>query len=522
MSGLQNHKIHTASLQVDFEGMEEGLGVQDSLGLLFHEKIKPALERAFDKYGDPKATIVFDKLELDCGQITYENWEEKLVKQVLIQLEDKFKSPKEEKMGIIPQEKKAEEVFIYFLKKGYFPWNSPFSSTKDLEESILFEIPLFEKLKNIFVRNPATQRRFLSSFSTAFVSKLMGLISQKLDSNCLALVKYLQIQNNPNVQKATFQSLIFSYPSYLPFSSSQFLENLIHNFYPENLRYLADYIAKEVGKKNDIWEEIQSMAYGSNVQESRGKISLLIQFLLKKDPSFLKKKGASLDEIKFLNELVAKGNSVDEHLRLKEKNIIHKTDAENKFENNRTMKLPASNQSESTNQEDQDIEEEIFVENAGIGFVASIFAGLFSNLQLTENGKFVSESDQSLAARMLQFLVYGENELSENFYPLNKILCGLGVSQVLDVGIDISQEFKIEGEELLQAVIGHWSVLKNTSIAGLRETFLQRAGKISRVEKGWKLQVEQKTVDVLLTKLPWGMGIVKLPWMNDMMYVEWE
>lgn len=98
----------------------------------------------------------------------------------------------------------------------------------------------------------------------------------------------------------------------------------------------------------------------------------------------------------------------------------------------------------------------------------------------------------------------------------------MGIFQVLGEEKELNPEAKIECEELLQAAIGHWSVLKNTSVDGLRETFLQRNGKISRVEKGWKLQVERKTVDVLLAKLPWGLGIIKLPWMNDMMFVEWE
>jgi hypothetical protein len=522
MSKIQKHKIHTASLKVDFEGVEEGLGVQDSLGLFFYEKIKPALEKVFDKYGDPKATIVFDKLELDCGQVSYENWEENIVKQVIYQLEENLESLPKERKKFISEEKKAEEVFFHFLQKGYFPWNSPFINLKDLEESILLGIPLLEKLKSIFVRNPATKRRFFNSFSTAFISKLIGLISQKSDIKYLALVKYLQTQNNPLIQRDLFHALIISYQGNHSFSNSYFLENLISNFSSENLTHLADYIAKEVRKESDIWEELKSMAYGSTTLESREKVSLLMQIILKKDPSFLKKKGVSLDEINFLSALFAKGYIVDDQLKQNEKKIIIKSDAENRIENTKIRKLTASNQSESTKQEDQDIEEEIFIENAGLVLLHPFIAGLFSNLQLTENGKFGAESDQSLAARVLQFLVYGENEHSENYYPLNKILCGMGITQVLGEKMEISHEIKMECEDLLQAVIGHWSVLKNTSIEGLRETFLQRSGKISRVDKGWKLQVERKTVDVLLAKLPWGLGIIKLTWMAEMMYVEWD
>jgi len=73
----------------------------------------------------------------------------------------------------------------------------------------------------------------------------------------------------------------------------------------------------------------------------------------------------------------------------------------------------------------------------------------------------------------------------------------------------------------LIAVINHWEVLKNTSADGLREAFLQRRGKLSRVDGGWLMQVEQRAIDVLLNKLPWGISIIKLPWMNEMLFVEW-
>ena len=53
MSHSQIHKIHTTSLQVQFAGIEEGLGLQDRLALVFHEKIKPALEKEFDQLADP-------------------------------------------------------------------------------------------------------------------------------------------------------------------------------------------------------------------------------------------------------------------------------------------------------------------------------------------------------------------------------------------------------------------------------------------------------------------------------------
>ncbi|NJM16308.1 MAG: hypothetical protein HC896_13870 [Bacteroidales bacterium] len=44
-----------------------------------------------------------------------------------------------------------------------------------------------------------------------------------------------------------------------------------------------------------------------------------------------------------------------------------------------------------------------------------------------------------------------------------------------------------------------------------------------RRHNGWQLFVEQKTIDILLRRLPmgWGLGTIKYPWMPDILQVEW-
>ena len=70
-------------------------------------------------------------------------------------------------------------------------------------------------------------------------------------------------------------------------------------------------------------------------------------------------------------------------------------------------------------------------------------------------------------------------------------------------------------------MITHWSALKNTSIDGLREGFLKRDGLITKKENGWLLQVERKTMDVLLENIPWGYSTISLMWNDYLLTVEW-
>jgi hypothetical protein len=70
-------------------------------------------------------------------------------------------------------------------------------------------------------------------------------------------------------------------------------------------------------------------------------------------------------------------------------------------------------------------------------------------------------------------------------------------------------------------MIANWQAIAQSSIAALRETFLQREGKLEQHENGWKLRVQRKTVDVLVDQVPWNFSVILLPWMPLPLYVTW-
>ena len=79
-----------------------------------------------------------------------------------------------------------------------------------------------------------------------------------------------------------------------------------------------------------------------------------------------------------------------------------------------------------------------------------------------------------------------------------------------------------EGLALLRAVIGHWGALGETSPDGLRGAYLVRPGIYRRRGDGEDvLRIETHAFDVLLDRLPWEIGVVQLPWMKRMLWVEW-
>ena len=88
--------------------------------------------------------------------------------------------------------------------------------------------------------------------------------------------------------------------------------------------------------------------------------------------------------------------------------------------------------------------------------------------------------------------------------------------------IELTDNEVAESLHLLETVIRYWDALKGTSPDGLREAFLRRPGKLNPSDDGgWVLQMEKQTPDILLQQLPWGIGMVQLPWMPTLLRVEW-
>ncbi|MFM9946765.1 MAG: contractile injection system tape measure protein [Saprospiraceae bacterium] len=164
----------------------------------------------------------------------------------------------------------------------------------------------------------------------------------------------------------------------------------------------------------------------------------------------------------------------------------------------------------------------IYLQHAGIVLVHAFLPAFFREAGLLDaKNQFLDHDAQQRGIHLVQFLATGEENLPEYRLLLPKLLCGLPFDIPIERDIVLTEAEKTEADALLKAIIGHWSVLGNTSIAGLREGFIDRTGKLTHTQNGPLLQVEQRTPDILLSRLPWGIGMIKLPWMREMLRVEW-
>lgn len=168
---------------------------------------------------------------------------------------------------------------------------------------------------------------------------------------------------------------------------------------------------------------------------------------------------------------------------------------------------------------------EYCIENAGLVLIAPFFKRFFENLGYTKNGAFTSEEIKIRAIVLTQYLVGFGESFAEYEMPLNKVLCGFGIEAPLPKDIHPTGHERLEAEKLLDSAVELFSALKASSPEGLQYAFIKRKGKLRFDEEtnAWTLRVEQKTIDLLLDKLPfgWSYSVIKMPWMENMLRVIW-
>ena len=163
----------------------------------------------------------------------------------------------------------------------------------------------------------------------------------------------------------------------------------------------------------------------------------------------------------------------------------------------------------------------IAVPNAGVVLLNSYFLILFERLKLVEDNSFVSDEARLDAIHYLQYIVTGMTKTEESFLALNKVLCGVSLSQPIREEIQMLSEHKHLIEGLIEAGIGYWSAIGATSIQGFRGNWLVRNGVLREEEDRWSLIVEKRPYDILMLKSPFSFSIIKLPWMPKPLHVTW-
>ena len=164
----------------------------------------------------------------------------------------------------------------------------------------------------------------------------------------------------------------------------------------------------------------------------------------------------------------------------------------------------------------------IYIDNAGLVLVWPFLKRFFEKLGLMEAGEFGSRELRHRAICLLQVVAgFEPEEIEEHQLPLNKLLCGTDLDEPVESEWAFTEEELEEARLINEAVIANVPLLRNSSVEGFRQAFVQREGILRMLNGAWLMRIEKRTHDVIIEKIPWSTSTIHLPWMEQVMYVEW-
>ena len=165
------------------------------------------------------------------------------------------------------------------------------------------------------------------------------------------------------------------------------------------------------------------------------------------------------------------------------------------------------------------------ISNAGLVILFPFLPMLFMRLNMLSQDRrdFNSNESKVRAIFILQHLMASEDrEYDEKDLFLNRLLINYPSNEPLPKRVELNQDELNTIDSLLEAAKTNWEKMRNTSMRGFQEAFLRRAGFIEKTEREWVLTVEERAFDILLDSIPWSYKLVRLPWMENILKVNWR
>jgi len=570
VTAFDRHIIHTVKLELSTDLKQVfHHDLQSRAGHVLREYLPGALEPLFSEFSDSRH-IVFERLDVSLGRLPAERFEKELLVKLkreitsLIQTAEAGSTPD---ARILSEKGFRYERMIHFLASGALPWyasesdrtttSGPVSdgpaseadgSSYDAGQSVDFARELAWLLREMpdkvraFLRSRRNDRNTMDRALSLFEPRPEELFTLLMPGQQQASGFYSRIRENTDA--ATLTDLNITYLQALlaagagkPFWMSvlAFFLQLDRDGHPPPVRLISELFNRaRPGKRGRHGrKQVLSMKDLEKISEALNSIRTADRQRLQQDldtpPS-----SATLADL-FRNTSItdqtgkkrtAPSSNIKEPGR---GHMTGKTDREDVDELVRNIRSGRTldPESESRLYDDGPADKsmgtsaDMVIRNAGLVLLWPFLARFFDTLELAAGGSFVDEVSRMKAMQLLGYLESGDEQIPEYRLVLIKLLCGYPATRSPERPLPLSDREKREADILLESVITHWKVLKNTSIQGFRQSFLQRNGLLRQADHSWKLYVDRTSYDILLDKLPWSYSIVKLPWMEHALTVEW-
>jgi contractile injection system tape measure protein len=508
---MSRHIIHTQKIRLELSGKLEAQSIQNRVRSIWKDDLAEQLEAILDELAPPGKLVRIESLHLNLGVIESGKFEELFKERLISRLKDALltvqKTPSAVEIFndanhlIRPADYNDQyaspviEPFLFFLRHGRLPWYIEPADIRKWEESLSqIPNPAWDFFLSWYRRQldlqPAIIQRLSFQFPDSFLNRLLTRSVHQWTPWWMDVYSdlYSVLTNLFKQNSVTARDTIWKTALSVILGGSHETETI-----PAQVQTILEKIIQSLSSDGTIRTESSLLRPGWDHEISNGLVRDAFLILLHQSETALSRNGLPAtnlvnDRSEDLSYDPAKGSSKD---------------------------IPASITAATT-------EDHLAVRNSGLIILHPFLKLFFKGLGLLHDHKFTNEQACQKAVLLLHFLATGLTEADEFELTLQKILCGLPPDKPVPRYLEISEQEIAECDHLLLSVMSHWPPLKNTSIAGLRTSFLQREGQLSLKEAGWFLQIEHKTIDILLDKMPWGFSMIKLPWMPFMLSVEWR
>lgn len=460
------HIIKKQVLEFDLDSKLDAFRMQHEMAGFCQYGLLPVLEKIFDELSDEETVIAIDKMEINLGVLTVADIEER------------------------------SSDNLYQLIR---------SQIKEITSNTI---------------KPKSHSEPGTAYPAVHSSKLISIAGQWLFYMQHGYLAWNTISINETWNSQVLEAFAVDYESTaalrrLIINDRRAVRRIIYQHKEIFLRQLMEILTAE--KQTDLLQLTEDLIKVSPLQlaEDLIKVSVVVNNTQNIMPDY----AIELTREKIWTVLLSVAASAEPHLTTKKlgETIL------NMIINDKTIK-EANNKEEdkATGKIHLPDDDGVFAQYAGVILLHPFLSAFFKRLQLVKDAEFVSIDARCKALHLLYFLTTGRKHPEEYELVIPKLLCAWSLEEAVPKEIEITEEEILEANNLLEAAIGQWTILKNTSPDGLREGFLQRNGKLYSKNDNLYLQMEASSIDIVLDYLPWNIGIIKLPWMEEILRVEWR
>ena len=495
----QNHIIHKVVIEVSVNNREKAYEIKNDISSFLTLDIFPKLEKhlntaqaalAAHTLQISRLTIALDESQSSLNS-TLKNsimacFKEELAATLQPVLSGVYDAKNDSEISLLGEEESLLRTFIHFLEKGYMPWwNSNEKTTTILDpaafEKIMATAASATKVANS-IRKPEVRERMINQLTDTQLKKIcLTVLKTKGLTITLGSTALQQLLRQSFTDRKAIWSLIL---------------NVLNTSLSGSGTILEDYILQEAVRTVNT---LKGIDYKSTEEIWKGILAIFPFIQQKEDFATISAKIAKIKKGAFEK---ANGKNSEGDKNKRQKTGLQPLKADSNTEGKITTEINGYH-----------------VQNAGLVLIHPFISNLFKHCNLIDP-KTKKLIDPEIGIHLLHYIATGKTNQPESSMLFEKFLCNIPMHQSISRHVKLSGRHKSEAAKVIAAVQQNWSSMKTASVTLLQNEFFQRSGKLV-LHNNQTLTLERKTQDILLEKISWGIGFIKLPWQNQFIYVNW-